>query len=249
MRLDEYLVLNNLVETRSKAKDLINNNLVKVDNKVISKASYKVKDETITIIESKQYYARSAFKLLDMLEKKPDILENKVVLDIGASTGGFSQVALEYNASLVYALDVGTMQLHEDLFSNDKIVSLENTNILDVDKNTFDKNIDIMLIDVSFISLTKIIGHLATNFDTDDIICLIKPQFELDKKYLSKNNLVKDPNHHQVAINSVVQSFNDNGYFLNTIIKCSMTGRSGNQEYICLFSKNNKVNTNFKIKR
>lgn len=249
MRLDEYLVVNKLVETRSKAKDLINNNLVKVDNKIITKASYKVDNETISIIETKQYYARSAFKLIDLLEVKPDILKDKVVLDIGASTGGFSQVALEYNASLVYALDVGTMQLHEDLYQNEKIVSLENTNILNVGQDNFDHNIDIMLIDVSFISLTKIISHLASDFNTDDIICLIKPQFELDKKYLSKNNLVKDSRHHQIAINNVVECFNENQYFLNTIIKCHMTGRSGNQEYICYFSKNNKVNTNFKIMR
>ena len=194
IRLDLYLTLNNYVSSRNKACQLIKNNNVMVNDKIVSTNSYLVKDSDIVkIIDDKvlNYVSRGGLKLQKALVYFKVDLTGLVVLDIGASTGGFSDCAIKHQAKLVYALDVGENQLDSRLRNNDKIISLENTNFKDVTKEMFKHKIDFYVCDVSFISITTILLKLQEFDDNFNIILLYKPQFEVGRANLNKHGLVK----------------------------------------------------------
>ena len=189
-RLDSFLVLKGIVPSRSKASELINNGKVKVNDKIITKNSYEV-DESASIEllnnEVLKYVSRGGLKLQKAIETFDLDLTDKVILDIGSSTGGFTDCALRHNAKKVYALDVGTNQLHESLRSNDKVVSIENTNFKDASNDMFDEPIDLYVCDVSFISLTKIGEAVSGLLERGKhFMALIKPQFECGLKVAKK---------------------------------------------------------------
>ena len=141
MRLDLYLVENNYFESRNKAKNEIENGNVMVDGKVITKSSFDVTDGMKVFISGNvcPFVSRGGYKLSEAINKFRLDFNNKVILDIGSSTGGFTDCALQNGAKLVYSLDVGTSQLHESLRNNDKVVVMENTNLLDYNPDiTFD---------------------------------------------------------------------------------------------------------------
>lgn len=197
VRLDVYLVLNNFVPSRSKASQLINENKVKVNGKIVNKASFEVKDDAIiTIINNEvlKYVSRGGLKLEKAIELFNLDFNDKVILDIGSSTGGFTDCALSYNAKKVYALDVGSNQLHESLKNNSKVISLENTNFKDVALDIFDEIIDFYVCDVSFISIQTILKKLQELDENFKIVILFKPQFEVGKNNLNKSGVVKNFN-------------------------------------------------------
>ena len=190
-RLDVFLVKAGFYETRNKAQNAIESNDIKVDDKIINSSSYKV-DETckIEIISnSLPYVSRGGLKLEKALKVFKVDLKDKTILDIGASTGGFSDCSLQNGAKKVYALDVGENQLHESLKNNNKIISLEKTNFRNIDIEQFKNyHIDVIVVDVSFISLSYIFENASKIMDEDKcMICLIKPQFETAKKEHNKN--------------------------------------------------------------
>ncbi len=237
MRLDLYLVKEfNL--TRSRASDLIKLGSVKVNDKVILKPSYKVSlNDEVILIKSLKYVSRSGNKLEEAIKHFNLDFNNKTVLDVGSSTGGFTDCSLKHGASIVYAYDVGTNQMDEHLKKNDKVHLFEQTNILDADP----QNADICLMDVSFTSIKPIIKHLVNKADL--FIMLFKPQFEVGKKHI-KGGIVKD----QKVINKQIDSFKDYLKELNInligYIKINLKGKKGNQEYIFLGDANVTTNKN-----
>ena len=215
-RLDVYLVKVNIVPSRSKAAELINNNKVMVNNKIISKASYEVNEnDDIKILNNEvlKYVSRGGLKLEKAINYFNLSLKDKVILDIGSSTGGFTDCALQNGAKLVYALDVGTNQLHESLKNNNKVISMENTNFKDVTSEMFKESIDLYVCDVSFISILTIIRKLKELDNNFDIVILFKPQFEVGKNNLNASGVVKNPN-------AIISALNNFAYFLSSLNIC-----------------------------
>lgn len=194
-RIDVLLVQKGFVPSRSKAAELISNGKVKVNGKIVSKNSLEVSDDAVIEIlnnEVLKYVSRGGLKLEKAIQYFSLDLCDKVILDIGSSTGGFTDCALKHNAKKVYALDVGTNQLHDSLKENDKVISIENTNFKDATNEMFDEKIDLYVCDVSFISIQTILSKLKQLDENFHIIILFKPQFEVGKNNLNKNGVVKN---------------------------------------------------------
>lgn len=250
-RLDVLLVKLGYYETRNKAQNAIESNDIKVNGNIINTSSYKVNEDCkIEVISnSLPYVSRGGLKLEKALKVFEIDLKNKIILDIGASTGGFTDCSLQNGAEKVYALDVGENQLHESLRTNNKVVSLEKTNFRTIDIEEYKKyQIDVIVVDVSFISLSYIFENASKIIDKDKIvIALIKPQFETSKKEHNKNGVVNNPKIHFEVINNVKGYANKFGLHLNKLDSSPIKGdKSGNIEYIALFSFENKdVNNEF----
>lgn len=245
MRLDQYLVINNYFESRNKAQMAIENNSIMVNDKIINKSNYNVLDtDIIKILDNTlKYVSRAGLKLEHAIKEFNLDLSNKVILDIGASTGGFSDCSIQNGAKLVYAVDVGTNQLHEKLRNNPKIVSYENTNILDFDITNLEK-IDFIVMDVSFVSIEYLLPKI-NEFITDNnqFICLIKPQFEVGKMKM-KNGVVKDKSIHIQVINNVKEELNKYGLDIFKLVKSPILGQSGNTEFLALIKRGSNNNIN-----
>ena len=206
-----------------------------VEGKMINKSGFNINQEAAIEIKTlgPQWVSRGATKLLTALEKNVISAKNKICIDLGSSTGGFTDVLIQSGAKKVYAIDVGTNQLHEKLKKNDKVISLEKTNARYLKKDQFAELIDIMVCDVSFISLKKVIEpnlHLLKNESV--IIALIKPQFE-SKKNETKKGVVKDFIIHQRICNEISEWFNNIGRskVLN-INESPIKGPKGNTEFL-----------------
>lgn len=225
MRLDQYLVEKAYVQTRSKATDLIKRQCVLVDGRLARKPGMDIINESITIINDQAYVGRGAWKLLGAIETFSLDFKDKIVIDVGASTGGFTDVALRHGASLVYAYDVGSQQLDPTLRSDPRVRVFEQTNFLDVNIPLA----DIIVIDVSFISITAILNHIQGFKGL--IVGLIKPQFEAGPIHMKKG-VLKDVKKHQSIIKSVVHHANHLGLYVYGIMASTIKGKKGNQEYI-----------------
>jgi len=242
-RLDVYLVKNGYYETRNKAQRAIESKDIKVNNKIIDSVSFKVEEDSkIEIVSiSLPYVSRGGLKLEKAIKEFTIDLNDKTILDIGASTGGFTDCSLQNGAKKVYALDVGENQLHDSLKNNDRVVSLEKTNFRNIDIEEFKKyDIDAIVVDVSFISLSYIFENASRIIDKDKImICLIKPQFETNKKEHNKNGVVNNPKIHFEVIKNVINYANKYDLHLNKLDYSPIKGdKSGNIEYLGLFSFN-----------
>lgn len=237
-RLDILLVELGYIETREKAKREIMAGNVLINNKVESKAGHQFKEEDLKFVEIKnklKYVSRGGLKLEKAIEHWNLDFNNKIVLDVGASTGGFTDCALKNGALKVYANDVGTNQLAYSLRVNEKVISLEQTHIKDL---ILDEKVDFIVIDVSFISLTKVIPHLDKFLNKDaKIIALIKPQFEVGREKISNNGIVKEPKYHEEAITKVISCIKELGYEVNSVIDSPITGTKGNKEFLINFKR------------
>ena len=238
-RLDSRLVADGFYLSRSKAAESIKNGMVLVNGKVATKPSVLVGD-TDTICASPQKYVSRAAKKLEHALKVFDLnVSGKTAIDVGASTGGFSQVLLENGAKKIYAVDVGTNQLSPIVADDLRVVSLEQTNFLDLDDNII-KSAELIVSDVSFVSLTK----LAPKFGKAScpIMVLIKPQFECGKTYAHKHKgIVKDTAVQEECILNVVNAFAQNNYALVALDVSPIFGGDGNKEFVALFKKNFKT--------
>ncbi len=235
MRLDQYLVTNNGL-SRSRAQLLIDDGAVSVNGIITTKASKIVMDgDTVIVEDTILYVSRAGLKLesaLDIFNINPS---GKTCLDIGSSTGGFTDCLLQRNAAHVDAVDVGTDQLVEKLRNDSRVSVYEKTDIR-VFKN--DQTYDLVVCDASFISLTKIIPELPRFSKTGtEIILLIKPQFEVGKDGLGKGGIVNNDMRVVEAITDVVTCAQQHGLRLVDEIKiCPIRGGDGNQEYIGCFT-------------
>jgi 23S rRNA (cytidine1920-2'-O)/16S rRNA (cytidine1409-2'-O)-methyltransferase len=235
MRLDQYLVTNEYTFSRNKAQDIIKKGYVKVNDKIIKKPSFNVNESDKVVVENSQkYVSRAAFKLLGFMNKYNLNFDKKLVLDIGSSTGGFTQVALEKGAFKVVSVDVGNNQLHFSLRDNTKIELFENTDIREFE---YPEKFDVIVSDVSFISLLKIIDKID-KLAKDEIILLFKPQFEVGKEVKrDKKGVVKDEDAIKKARGNFEKACKKLGWRLLRSEESNIKGKEGNIEFIYHFKK------------
>lgn len=236
IRLDVLLVERNLIDSREKAKRTIMAGLVYSDQERLDKPGMKVSpDIPLRIKENLHpYVSRGGLKLEKALKAFKLSVKNKVIIDVGASTGGFTDCALQNGAKMSYAIDVGYNQLDWKLRSDDRVVVMERTNFRYVtpDMLTKDKP-NFATVDVSFISLTLILPVLKTLLDEEsDIVLLIKPQFEAGKDQVGKGGIVRDKKIHIEVINKILQFAKDENYCIHNLTFSPITGGEGNIEYL-----------------
>ena len=236
MRLDQYIKERFNIQSRNKANELIKSNKIKVNNQIINKPSYEVNEYSdIEILEEDFYVSRAAYKLKYFLEEIPKLkLENKNALDIGSSTGGFTQILLEQNIKHVTCVDVGSNQLHERIKDRVKITFFENTDIRDFKSI---EAFDIVTCDVSFISILNIIKDI-NRLSSKEIIILFKPQFEVGTNVKrDKKGVVKDKKAIQKARENFITQTQVLDWKLNYSSMSKLQGKDGNEEELFYFSK------------
>ena len=238
MRLDLYLVNEGYFESRNKAIEALKNKRVKVDGLFLKPSFNVLNTPKIEILSEMPYVSRGGLKLEKAIDEFKLDFDDKIVLDVGASTGGFTDCALKHGASLVYAIDVGSNQLHESLRNNQKVISYENMNILDFNTN---QKFDFIVMDVSFVSAKKIVLDLIRFLNEDNkLVLLIKPQFEVGK--MINNGVIKDRRIVLNVLKDVVPFLEEKGVYLKNISISPIKGGSGNIEFISLFDINKSDN-------
>ena len=235
IRLDQLLVNKKLVDTKSKAQSIIMAGQVTVDDKIITKSGVNFSVDSKIIIKKlhPNWVSRGALKLLKAIEVFNIDISNKICLDIGSSTGGFSEVLLSNKAKKIFSVDVGTNQLHEKLRKEENIVSLENCNAKYLNDKIISEKIDLLVCDVSFISLKKVIyPNLNLLSKKSEIVALIKPQFET-KKINLKKGIVRDPKVHNTVCENIKEWFiNECNAQVIGITQSPISGPKGNLEFL-----------------
>ena len=240
VRLDSFLAERGYYTSRERAKNNIINGSVMVNKKVVTKSAQKI-SLTDTIVAEEDvlaFVSRGALKMEKAIADFAIDMHDKVCMDVGASTGGFTECMLNYGASKVYAIDVGTDQLDEKLKADNRVLSFEHTDIRKFDKNLLVDSIDFVSIDVSFISLTRVLQpvyDLVSNAHL--VMCLIKPQFEVGKDNVGKNGIVRDESIRQEAVNKVVSFAESIGYIVKGLELSPIEEKGVNTEYLCLLER------------
>lgn len=245
-RIDIELVKRGIFETRNKAQNEIKNKIVYCNNVCITKPAFDVTDTDIIEIkgEKLKYVSRGGLKLEKAIKEFNIDLKDKTLIDIGSSTGGFSDCALQNGIKKVYAIDVGTDQFDKTLRLNNKINLYENTDFRNIDNNIIN-DANIASIDVSFISVTKLTSKLKELTNLKEVICLIKPQFECGKEVSDKYKGVPlNKEVHKSVIENVIKSFKDNNYYINSLTSSPIKGGNGNIEYLAYFKRDKERNIN-----
>ncbi len=243
-RLDKFLVDLGYFENKSKASAAIIAGNVMIGTEVITKAGYQIdpSKEYDFKIKSMPYVSRGGFKLqkaLDVFEFSP---KDRICIDAGASTGGFTDCLLQHGAQFVYAVDVGYGQLDWKIRSSEKVKTIEKTNLkICCFSDIYDNNepvADLLVSDLSFISLEKVLPNLKTllNPNFHEMICLIKPQFEAGKELVEKGGVIKDRNVHIQVISNVINCSKSLNYIIKGLTYSSIKGPAGNIEYLIWLS-------------
>ena len=232
-RLDVVLVERGLVDSRSKAQSLIMARRVLVNGQFVDKAGANVAaDDQVAIAELEHpWFGRGGMKLAHALKEFAINVDGKVCADIGASTGGFTDVMLKHGASKVYAIDVGYGQLDASLRNDPRVVNREKVNARYLQPENFDEPIEFVSIDVSFISLKLILPAVA-GFLRGELVALIKPQFEVGKHEVGKGGIVRDDAKRTAAVESVVAFARGEGFAVKGLIESPIKGAEGNIEYL-----------------
>jgi len=241
IRLDKLLVERGIIESREKAKALIIEGSVLVDGTVVDKAGTLVKpDASLQILRRMPYVSRGGLKLEGAIKSFNVNVKDKIAMDIGASTGGFTDCLLQHGARKVYAVDVGYGQLDWKLRNDKRVILLEKTNIRYLRRDRIPDEIDLITVDVSFISLLKVIPR-ALEFLTSsgEIIALIKPQFEVGRKNVEKGGVVRDEDKRLEVIEKIKTELKKMGLNIKGIIKSSLPGPKGNIEYFIYLRRGN----------
>ena len=234
MRIDHYLVEQGFIATRAKAQDAIREGRVCVNSAVITKNSYQLKDTDRVELQQAalSFVSRAGFKLYDVLDDFSIKLKNRICIDVGASTGGFSDVCLKQGASKVYAVDVGTDQLDSTLRKEAKLICMEQMNARHLNKEMFDELPDFACMDVSFISVKHILPALKDIMSNVEMVVLVKPQFEAGKEHIGKHGIIKDKKVHVQVLKDMLSYVQELGLFVHHIQGSSILGRDGNKEFV-----------------
>lgn len=234
-RLDKYLVTEGYISSRTKAKELIKSGNVKINDGIVTKSSYKVKaNDEIEIIDSDylKYVSRAGLKLEGAVDSFGIDFTGKNVMDIGSSTGGFTDCALKHGADRVVAIDVGTDLMASSLRDDERVELHEQMNFKDALSQLFE-GIDIIVSDVSFISLKHIIDRISLEDEDFELVFLIKPQFECGKEIAHKfKGVIDDRSVHEDVIWDIRDYFTTKRYHMIDLDVSKMPGKSGNIE-IC----------------
>lgn len=239
-RLDVLLVKQGFAESREKAKAVIMSGNVYVNDQKEDKAG-SMFDEAKVRIEVRgnplKYVSRGGLKLEKAIEQFGVALSGKICMDIGASTGGFTDCMLQNGARFVYAIDVGTNQLVWKLRQDSRVKSMEKTNIRYVVPEDIGEPVDFVSIDVAFISLSKVLAPVRELMrDGAQVVCLIKPQFEAGREKVGKKGVVRDPAVHKEVIGAVMQYAKSLGFVIHGLDVSPIRGAEGNIEYL-LYAK------------
>jgi len=232
-RLDVALVERGLVESRSKAQALIMARRVLVNGRIADKAGTAIhEDDELRVAELEHpWVGRGGMKLAHALEKFSIDVTGKVCADIGASTGGFTDVLLRHGAAKVYAIDAGYGQLDASLRNDPRVVVREKVNARFLQPSDFEEPVGFVSVDVSFISLKLILPAVA-KFLRGDLVALIKPQFEVGRGEVGKGGIVRDPAKRASAVESVVNFAREIGFDVRGVIESPVRGAEGNVEFL-----------------
>ena len=236
-RIDQTLVERGLFESRERAQRAVMAGAVRVGEHLITKPAAMIEiDAAISVAELPQFVGRGATKLsgaLDFFKLDP---AGKIALDIGASTGGFTDCLLQRGAAKVFAVDVGRGQLAWKIRNDSRVVVLEKMNARFLSQEQIAEPVDLCVIDVSFISLTLILPRAFELITPDGVVlALIKPQFELQRRDVGRGGIVREPALHEKAQQKIVNFVTEAGYCVVGLVPSSITGTDGNQEFfICI---------------
>lgn len=239
-RLDAALVERGLAPSREKAKAVIMAGIVYVNNQKSDKAGKDVKDDDIIEVRGStlKYVSRGGLKLEKAMQCFPITLDGKMCMDVGASTGGFTDCMLMNGAVKVYSIDVGYGQLAWKLRTDDRVINLERTNFRYVTDEQVTEPVDFSSVDVSFISLKHILPNLNKLLKSDgQAVCLIKPQFEAGREKVGKKGVVSDLNTHLEVVENVINLATENGFSVEGLEFSPVKGPEGNIEYLIYLIK------------
>jgi 23S rRNA (cytidine1920-2'-O)/16S rRNA (cytidine1409-2'-O)-methyltransferase len=239
LRLDQLLVAKRLFPSREQAQRAIMAGHVIIGTRTAAKPSELLDEQVaITLKPSRKYVSRGALKLESALDHFKIDVRGKTAVDIGASTGGFTDCLLQRGAEKVYAVDVGHGQLDWNLRKDPRVIVLEKLNARFLSREHIPEPVDLCVIDVSFISLTLILPNaFALVQSAGVILALIKPQFELQRADVGRGGIVRDPRLHQKAQDKIVAFVTDLGHMVNGIVPSAVKGADGNQEFFACIPK------------
>jgi 23S rRNA (cytidine1920-2'-O)/16S rRNA (cytidine1409-2'-O)-methyltransferase len=234
MRLDQFLVQQSFTTSRSRAQAMIKEGKVLVDGTICTKPAQDIGQQEVTLNEPDHpYVSRAALKLIPLLEATEANFDNKVVVDVGASTGGFTQLSLEKGAKFVYAVDVGTDQLAETLRNHSCVKDMQQIDARKITENLFHDVPTHLVSDVSFISLFKILDHVLPELPSlEEAYVLVKPQFELTPEDIGRGGLVNNPQAGELALDKVSRCFKKHGWQTVKTMVSPVKGGDGNQEFL-----------------
>ena len=239
IRLDQYLVQNGLVQSRERAKALIMAGVVFVNQQKVDKAGEMIKEDAVVEVRGHDigYVSRGGLKLEKAMKCFPLTPNGKVCMDIGASTGGFTDCMLQNGAVKVYAVDVGYGQLAWSLRTDARVVNMERTNIRYVTPEDLGEPLDLSVVDVSFLSLKIVLPAIQKLLKpTGQVLCLIKPQFEAGKENVGKKGVVRDPAVHADVLQSFLALANSLHFTVRNLTFSPVKGPEGNIEFLAHLS-------------
>lgn len=239
-RLDVAVFEQGYAPSREKAKAIIMAGIVYVNNQKVDKAGFELKEGDVLEVRGKtlQYVSRGGLKLEKAMQEFPITLEGKICMDVGASTGGFTDCMLQNGAVKVYSVDVGYGQLAWKLRTDERVVNLERINFRYATREQIPDEVDFASVDVSFISLKHILPNLNTLLAPDgQAVCLIKPQFEAGKEKVGKKGVVRDLNVHLEVVENVINLALENGFSVMGLQFSPIKGPEGNIEYLIYLNK------------
>lgn len=239
MRLDVYLAENALAKSRSYASELVKKGLVTVDGVVVNKPSFDIEIQEVKVLgELHSFVGRGGVKLDGAIIKFGVDVTDFVCIDVGASTGGFTDCLLKRGAKKVYAVDSGHGQLDKKLMDDERVINLEGFNARDISPETIGDVCDMAVCDLSFISQTYVTKQVHSVLKENGLfISLIKPQFECGREALGKGGIVKDRKYHVNAIEKVCTFAFESGFECISVMPSDILGGDGNREYMALFVK------------
>lgn len=240
IRLDQYLVQNGLVQSRERAKALIMAGVVFVNQQKVDKAGEMIKEDAVVEVRGHDigYVSRGGLKLEKAMKCFPLTPNGKVCMDIGASTGGFTDCMLQNGAKKVYAVDVGYGQLDWRLRSDERVVCMERTNARYLTHEQIPDELDFASVDVSFISLKLILPALAGLLKPDGhAVCLVKPQFEAGREKVGKKGVVRDPAVHLEVLEHFLEHAKESRFTVLGLTYSPIRGPEGNIEYLGYLSR------------
>ena len=232
MRLDKYLCEKGIVPSREKAQALIMAGQVLVNGRVVDKPGYRLKgDEKVEVRELPKYVSRGGEKLEWAAKRFGLDFRDKVALDVGSSTGGFTDFMLQHGAKRVYAVDVGKGQLDYKLRQDERVILYEETDARELTEKHIPEKVDVITCDVSFISATKVLPNVFKFLKEEgELVVLVKPQFELCPKKVKKG-IVREESHKREAIEKVANFLKEHGFKILGITKARPKGAKGNEEF------------------
>lgn len=239
-RLDVAVFEGGYAPSREKAKAIIMAGLVYVNNQKVDKAGFELKEGDVLEVRGAglKYVSRGGLKLEKAMQEFPITLDGKVCMDVGASTGGFTDCMLQNGATKVYSIDVGYGQLAWKLRTDERVVNLERTNFRYVTREQVPDEIDFSSVDVSFISLSHILPVLHSLLkDNGQAVCLIKPQFEAGKDKVGKKGVVRDLDVHLEVVEKIIDLAIQNGFGVEGLQFSPIKGPEGNIEYLIYLTK------------